>query len=269
MYAFIHIPKTAGSCLRHMLRRSFGPAHLDIKAPLAKRASHDWIAPDDLRRARRVYPNLAGICGHRVTCLTGLHEAEPDLRYFTFLREPLARFVSHFHHACRRQPEPPVPSDFLAFCDDPHQRNVQCRWLGGEPDADPALDHLTRHISFVGLTERFDLSVILFRDWLGRDDFEAVYQPRNRRPNRLPFDPLADPTLRAAAEDANAADLVLYDRVSNDLFPAQVRACGRDPEPEVQAMQERNRALTSWREPLAGRLKRNWVYKPLLHLGLA
>jgi hypothetical protein len=48
MYAFVHIEKTAGSCLNTILRRSFGMRHCDIRLPLAKRRSETCAALPDI-----------------------------------------------------------------------------------------------------------------------------------------------------------------------------------------------------------------------------
>ncbi len=269
MYAFIHIPKTAGSTFRHILRLSFGPRHCDIKAPMAKRASHDWINASDLRRSRTVYPLLEGVAGHRVTCFAGMQSREPGVRFVTFLRDPHKRFLSHFQHKLRGRNVPGTREDFLAFCADPHQRNVQTRWIGGSEDASAAIDALDRSRVFVGLTEDFDTSLVLFRAWLGHPRLNIHYAPRNRAPNPAPLDVLADPELAAAMEEANRADLQLYRHAVEIVFPRQKAAYPGDLARDLAKFRELNRGYVDHREPTWARFKRNYFYKPLLHLGLA
>ena len=269
MYAFIHIPKTAGSTFRHILRLSFGPRHCDIKAPMGKRASHGWIDAADLRRSRHVYPLLDGVAGHRVTCFAGMQSGEPRVRFVTFLRDPHKRLLSHFQHQQRGRSPPSTREDFLAFCADPHQRNVQTRWIGGSEDADAAIDALDRSRVFVGLTEDFDTSLVLFRAWLGHPRLNIHYAPRNRAPNPATLDVRADPELVAAMEEANRADLQLYRHAVDTVFPRQKAAYPGDLERDLAKFRELNRGYVDRREPTWARFKRNYFYKPLLHLGLA
>ncbi len=269
MYAFIHIPKTGGSTFRHMLRCSFGAQHLDIKAPLSKRESHGWITGDDLKRAMRVYPRLQGICGHRVTCFSGLEEAAPNIRYFTFVREPVARMVSHFQHHQRSKTSEDVRGDFLRFCEDPHQRNVLCRWIGGRESSQTAIELLDSRVGFVGQTEDFEVSVLLFQRWLNLPALQIPHAPRNVRPNKLSFDLLEDEELAAAARDANAEDLILHQEITERIYPAQIEAYGPGLEDDLRQLQLDNQAYRDPGEPVMARLKRNWLYKPLLHLRLA
>lgn len=252
-----------------MLRQSYGARHLDIKAPLQKRKDHDWIDAEDVRRARRIYPRLQGICGHRVTSFCGLEDAAPDVRYFTFVRKPLDRFVSHFHHFHRDTDRTVNRDNFLEFCADPHQRNVQCRWIGGRESSDDAARELEQRIGFVGLTEEFETSVILFERWMNCPGFQARYRPRNLKPNRLPFDPLQDTECVEAARDANAGDIELYEAVTADVFPRQMDEYGYRLEAAGEQLRARNNTFRDPGEPVWARAKRNWMYKPLLHLGWA
>ncbi len=269
MYAFIHIPKTAGSTFRHILRLSFGPRHCDIKAPMGKRASHGWIDAADLRRSRRVYPWLDGVAGHRVTCFAGLQNGAPGVRFVTFLRDPHKRFLSHFQHHQRGRGTPSTREDFLAFCADPRWRNVQTRWIGGSEDPATALAAIDRNRVFVGLTEDFDTSLVLFRAWLGHPRLNIHYAPRNRAPNPATLDARADPELAAALEEANRSDVLLYRHAVDKVFPRQVAAYRGDLARDVARFRELNRGHVDRREPAWARLKRNYFYKPLLHLGLA
>jgi hypothetical protein len=267
MYAFIHIPKTGGSTLRHMLRQSFGGRHLDIKVPSRQRTAQVQVSDVDMRRARRVYPRLEGICGHRVNCFSGLEKTEPMIRFFTFVREPVARFISHFHHHQRLKPTGVTREDFLEFCADPHQRNVQCRWLGGTDAAERSMEMLRLHIGFVGLTGDFDASVLLFNRWLNHPDFRMAHAPRNIQPNRPAFDMVGDEELMAAAREANAEDLIVYRKIVDEIYPAQIASYGPGLETDLQKLRQDNQSYRDEGESTWARFKRNVLYKPLLHLG--
>lgn len=266
MYGFIHIPKTAGSTVRRVLRREYGSRHCDIKVPKRKRGGHRWADAEDLALARRLYPRLAGICGHRVTTFSGLQEAEPSLRFFTFLREPTSRFISNFYHVRRGDPAGSTIEHLRAFCREPGRRNVMTRWLAGRDDPDEAIRVLQRDLGFVGLTESFAESMVLFARWWGDPGFSPAYKIVNRRPGPEPL-PIRDcPERLALVEEANRADQKVYAYVVDDWFPRCRAAYDGDLEEDVKQLHHACLALPPYRESLWPKVKRNGLYKPLLHV---
>jgi hypothetical protein len=266
MYAFIHIPKTAGTTMRTLLRRSFGARHLDIRPPMYKRMSKEWLSAEDLKKARRVYPFLEGICGHRVTPFNGLEKRHPEIRYFTILRDPLRRFVSDFLGSHRKQSEHISKKDLQRFCADPEERNVQTRWLCGKEDPVAAIRIMKEKVGFVGLTEQFDKSFVMFRAWLGNDKLQNGYLRKNTGKIKLTWPILEDPELRAWVEEANTADIEVYRYATETFFPAQVKAYGPGLEQDVEDLRLRNATFSEFSEPIWGVFKRNCIYKPLRHL---
>ena len=101
MYAFAHIDKTGGRTVRAILRNSLGTGHCEIRTPYARRLPDPndrtvYVTGDDLRKVRRIYRGLRGVAGHNVKPYSDLDAACPDIRYFTWLRDPVARYLSHF-----------------------------------------------------------------------------------------------------------------------------------------------------------------------------
>ncbi len=253
--------------MRYQLRTCFGARHLDIKLPRRKRAGHAWVGPEDLRKALRVYSKPAGICGHRVTPHAGLDETVPGIRYFTWLREPLCRFISNFAHIRREDLEGTTYRHLEAFCAEPIRRNVLCRWLGGSEDPAPAIENLKKRVGFIGLQERYDLSLILFERWLNDPAFNPCYQLKN--PSRgLPDLPmLEDAGMRAMIEEANRGDCEVYYYAVEHLFPGQINAFTGDLDEAVLQLRRRNGTFRFPAEPVWAKIKRNAIYKPLMGLG--
>ncbi len=266
MYAFIHIPKTAGTTLRFLFRQAFGARHCDVRMPFHRRQDHPWLECGDLRLVKATYPRLSGISGHRVCCFTDLDNCLSDLRYFTVLRDPLKRFVSNFHHEYRGRIEECTPEALQAYAADPAQRNIQTRWLCGEEDAEKAIQVLESKIGMVGLTERFDESLLLLKHWLNAPEFEINYMSRNLSPARAPLPYFDDPQLLKIIEQANEQDVAVYRHVVDELFPRQIKAYGPDFEADLKRFHEQQRDFVPGKEPLWGNVKRNYIYKPLLHL---
>lgn len=121
----------------------------------------------------------------------------------------------------------------------------------------------------MGQTEDFEISVLLFQRWLNLPALQVPHARRNVRPNELKIDLLEDEELAAAARDANAEDLRLHRDITERIYPAQIKAYGPGLDDDLRQLQLDNQAYRDPGEPVLARLKRNWLYKPLLHLGLA
>jgi hypothetical protein len=276
MYAFVHIEKTAGSCLNTILRRSFGSRHCDIRLPLLKRRfdfrdRKACVDAADLRRVRHLYRNLRGIAGHNVKPHADLHEACPEIQFFTILREPSRRFRSHFLN----RGDGNLREDFDRWLATDWVHNWQTKMIAGESNAQKAIDLLCTRFGFVGLTEKFDESLVLLGGWLQ----EATFCPEYRRVNRLsdkrrPRDFARNQTdmsyldsdvMRARICEANSEDYKVYEFVTATMYPAQLAAYSGNLAADVETLQQKNQADHPLAEPLWGSFLRNYVYKPLLH----
>jgi len=276
MYAFVHIEKTGGTTINQILRRSFGTRHCDVRLPLAKRGHEDFdhrtpIDAADLRRVQRVYRQLKCIGGHNVKAYSALAAACPDIEFFTVLRDPAARFRSHFLNRADGH----TPAHFDRWGSAAWVQNWQTKMIAGEPNGEKAIELLAARFGFVGLTERFDESLVLLGSWMGEPSFRAEYRRQNQlRDKQRPRDVarqqidmsyLDSDSARARIAEANAEDQKVYDFVTQTIYPRQVTAHPGNLASDVDALRQRNRAIEKFREPLPSSLFRNYVYKPLLH----
>lgn len=213
---FLHLPKSGGTTLRHVLERQFPPDRSLAAYPTPE--SHA-----DTRRGRRtIPPALRGltpearsrfrlVSGH---FSYGLHElfAGP-CRYLTFLREPVERVVSLYYHA-RSHPDHAMHSlihdEGLSLADLLREDlnaleydNAQTREVFGleleEPfrravaqDADgvlrQAVRHLDEHFDAVGVMEAFDASLLVAARRFGWRDVHYTVRNVTSRPSRRPED---------------------------------------------------------------------------------
>ena len=97
MLVFIHLNKTGGSTVNHILRSSYGTGHCSVQP-----WHSEWKGPPfsnaDLQRLRKLYPNLKSISGHRVVGYENLEVNGEELKYFTVMRDPLKASASSFQH---------------------------------------------------------------------------------------------------------------------------------------------------------------------------
>lgn len=278
MYAFMHIEKTAGSTMTTILRRSFGTRHCDIRLPMAKRLRRNLdrkpcVDRDDLERVQRLYPNLRGIAGHSVKPYEELGEMSPEIRFFTFLRDPAKRFMSHFLNRARIY----TREAFDEWVSSAWTQNWQTKVIAGVPDANKAIEIIGERIGFVGLTERFDESLVLLGQWIAEPGFSGEYRrvnqlqekrrPRDIERERTDTSYLKTEYAHRRIAEANAEDQKVYDFVATTIYPQQVAAYQGDLQSDLRTLQERNRECGRLVEPLWPAFYRNCVYKPLLRFG--
>ena len=239
---FVHVPKTAGQTLNAILARQY-----DQTATVIVEDRSDLQA-SFLRTARRRPVSL--MRGHLPY---GIHEALGiDVVYITMLREPVARVVSTYryikrtpHHRLHEvvRAERMTLSRFVqSDIDREEVVDGQTRLLSGILDRDPdeemlakAIDNLDR-IAVVGLTERFDQSVLLMRRQLGWRF--PLYIRKNVAP-ALSTDAL-DPRDRALIEQQNRLDMRLY-RAAEALLDGRIISAGTSFQVQLVAFRALNR----------------------------
>ncbi len=269
LLAFVHIAKTGGETVETLLRSAHGPRHCDARYvpprgeggdPFAVRHVVPKYGPAQFRRALRLHPGLRSIGGHPVTLWSELETVRPDVRYFCLVREPLARDVSHylFH---RRHDRPCLDWERWLEWDVPW--NHQAKMLSPDGRADDALARVARLRPFIGLTERFDESLVILRR-LFAPGLNIAYVRRNTAPDREPARAmLADPATRAALQARNGEDRAIYDHVANELYPAWRREYGPTLERDVEEFRRERERLYDRRRALLNRLWDRGVYGPL------
>jgi hypothetical protein len=280
VYAFVHIEKTAGRTVRAVLLRSFGAGHCEIRTPYARREPETddrrvCVTAADLHKVRRIYRGLSGIAGHNVKPYSDLERECPGIRYFTWLRDPVKRYLSHFKNRSRAYSR----EDFERWADAAWTHDWQTKMIAGEASAQKAIDLLAERVGFVGLTETFDESLLQLGQWLDEPRFKPEYQPvnqllgkqraRDAAREQADLSYLELPEVRDRLRTINSLDQQVYDFAVREYCARQQREYRGDIAADVAALRERNRQITDWDEPVSSRLLRNWVYKPALVLRLA
>jgi hypothetical protein len=262
MLVFVHINKTAGSTVRYILRSSYGARHCDVEPWDGGR--DEPFSTEDLKRLRRIYPRLTSIAGHRVTGHTELRERGNEFAYFTFLRDPLKLCASRFqYHIDHRKKTDLV---FEEWIQQDWLRNAQTQRIAGTQNVDDAIRVIREREMFVGLTERFDESMILLRA-LRASDLDIGYSPVNvAKKSSIASTLLADERSRDALIEANAADLALYDYVTRELYPGFERDFGDGLADAVVEYRRDRRQSFNRRNLTVSRMKRHGLYRPLLRL---
>ena len=254
---FLHIGKTAGSTMRQVLRRQFPSSEIMLvrsptRDPKRLRREDTLAYFAGLPEAERARPRL--ILGHTIF---GLHEFVPrPSTYITLLRDPLSLVVSQYGYV-RRTPGHWLHETALRLSLEEYVQsglslemdNSQTRAISGDVSTEfgrcsrEMLEAATRHIdqsfTLVGLTERFDESLVLLGKAFGwsRLAYMRVNVAPSRQRKALPSE-TTDMIRRQ-----NVLDQELYDRT-------------------VEAFQRSAEAYPAFDHDLRRLRRRNLVYRP-------
>lgn len=237
---FLHIGKTAGSTMRTVIHRNVpaskrllvrSPQRLDTLRP-RREATLDVIAaiPEELRRQARL------IEGHLIY---GVHRLIPGpSTYLTLLRDPVNLVVSQYRYVLRTPghrlhdlvtSRDMTLEEYIKRGVSLETDNSQTRAISGDVTTpygectdrmlEEAKRNIERRFSVVGLTERFDETLILLRAAFGWR--KLCYTPVKVSPDRdrRPEVPAAT---RSVIGEQNRFDLELY-AFALDRFDEAVR----------------------------------------------
>jgi hypothetical protein len=231
---FLHIGKTAGTTMRQVLRRNFRSSDIMVVRvrgrPREETLERFGVLPEEVRARPRL------IMGHTVF---GLHELVPrPSTYISMIRGPRSLVVSqyrfvlrtpgHRHHqlvtSARMSIEEYIRSGISMEMD-----NSQTRAIAGDRAtpygecSDEMLERAKRNVeedfAVVGLTERFDESLILLQKAFGWSRLQ--YVRANVSPNRDPVE-LTESVL-SLIDEHNRLDNELYRFVAERFEEAVAR----------------------------------------------
>lgn len=258
----VHISKTAGSTLNHILRSSFGARHCPVE-PWGTRWGAESFTVEDLRKLRRLYPNLKSIAGHRVFGYEDLEDGGIPTAYFALVRDPIKACASRFQHKVQRSGKD--FTEFESWISNDWARNRHVRALAGTDSATDAIRMINDRGIFVGLTERFDQSILMLQR-LVAPDLDVSYQRVNvASETTISQQLLSSDHYRAMIEEAQSADVELYRHVKDELWPKYRQAYGENLEEDEQLFAA-DRGDFNKVNIARSRIKAYAIYKPALVL---
>ena len=81
------------------------PAYLSLKPwYFWSNEPNNYLSSSELKRIIKLYPFLSGIGGHTTRTYANYEDVvDKNIKYFTFLRDPIARYMSHFNHQVNKK----------------------------------------------------------------------------------------------------------------------------------------------------------------------
>ncbi len=244
MLAFIHVAKTGGKTVNMLLRSSFGAAYaraLPWTGITPNDQTKEFVVPkygiDEFRRLRRLCPFMRCVGGHAITLWSGLHEIQPT-RYFAMMREPLRRGASHYQFHARTDR---APLSWEQWVNWPVHQNHQVRMFARDGNPEAAIRAIERHEVFVGLTERYDESLLILERVVAPELNIAYRRLNTASDNTITDQLLEDPARRESLRGMYSQEIPLYEYVVNDLFPRFQREYGPNLARDVEEFRRRRR----------------------------
>lgn len=198
LYLFVHIPKTAGTSFRGALEKN-----ANVVRDYGEGQEHTSKVVEELIYTQcdkfALKASLAEedtwLCGH-MHLNKYLALAAPQ-NIVTFLREPIARVISHFNHELRWGKNTDVTLE--EFLKSHRARNSQHRFLQGLPIS---------LIGFVGITEQYSDSLTLLHDEMSLKVEEVKFNENTQKVSSLDD---FDPALLSFIREQNGLDQQLYE----------------------------------------------------------
>ena len=238
MLCFVHIEKAAGTTLHHILSQNF-KSYMRLSPFFWPSEEQDVTTASELKGLLRFFPFTSSFGGHCVRSFLGYGDTlGASIDYITFVREPHARFRSHFLH---QREHMGIPWSLDRFLAEPRFHNIMTRKICGQNDVAAAKQALADY-AFVGLLEKFDESMILLRKAISwRQSLRVNYSRENVAPKERYQNWSEQFAARQSQiEEVNALDMELYRFVKEELYPKQVASFSGDLEAEVAELRRQN-----------------------------
>jgi hypothetical protein len=247
----LHIQKTGGTSFRSILEQNFGCSNCH-----SNQTRRDLFSLEDFEFAKRIFPHLRSIGGHNL--VDPLRFTAPDPFYATFLREPVARVISHYQDTVLRGTNKMNFEESLQKHS--HLNNWQVKLMAGEEDLDKAKRFLER-CSFIGLTDRFDLSLQVL-ERLAPCKLDLRYKRLIvAKDKKLQQSLQNDERMVKLAREHNKLDTELYQFAVNEVFPKLCQKAGINPADKVTSYESSTNDL--WLRFQLGRWYNRLVFRQL------
>ena len=217
-----------------------------------------------LKKDLFIYPNAKLLVGHSLKAYVDFQEFQSQLEWFTFLRDPIKRYLSHYIHQ-QTSNNDMHKMDIHRWSKRFRRQNLMVRMIAGEESLSKAIEDLESKFKFVGLTEYFNDSMLMLKTKFKWDYFDPRLNELKMtgRNNDIKAEIIGNyHKYEDCLYENNNLDIELYEYVVNYLWPKQVdslMATSTDESSYLPKTQHK-RNISSMK------LKRNLLYRPYVFL---
>ncbi len=264
MLAYTHIPKTAGSTLTDILIKQYGAKLISIIPRNGKIYTYSNLKAD-----LKIYKNPSCIAGHNLKPFVDFKEYNDSMQWFTFLRDPVKTFISLYIHQFTGE-DAKYKLEFSDWMTKFNRKNRMVNWIAGENNLEKAKEIIQTKIKFIGITEKFDESLILFKEKFNIRSISYVSKMKTRD-LALKNQIISNITrFQDQIMSNNDLDFELYQYALNKIFPRQIEDIGHDNFLRLLEMKQNtlsNKDVNAEKlNKVKFRVKRNLVYKPFVFI---
>ncbi len=181
--------------------------------------------------ARRVFPGISCLTGHS---LIAPYELAIERPFFaTILRDPVDRVISHYQaNVLNGKASGNFQKDFQ---NNPYLQNFQVSKITGSPDdLDRAIKFVDQECQFVGLTEKFEVSLNALKRLFYREMDTRYFRKNVSSSNRISVKLKSDTEVVNLIRKYNSNDIALYQHVKEYVFPAMCEKAGVNPDQKIE-----------------------------------
>jgi hypothetical protein len=216
--------KTAGTTLNYIFRNSYRYNYVGV---------NNYFTPKRLKKLLNFNKNIKVISGHSLRSTDRYESVHNSIKYITFFRNPIDRYLSHYHHSkIHNQENVSLEERLQNIGENDYQtkfilgaKNIQERsFKAGPKELEKAKDIIRHDYSFIGLVEKFDESLVLLQKLLNIEKLDIRYQKKNVNKKKECEDYYC---LKNNITEANKIDIELYDFINSEIFCNQINNYGK------------------------------------------
>lgn len=235
---FIHIEKAGGITLHNLFHRQY----FGYVSPHAhKRFGNPWTAGHVALLQQLLPFKMTGIGGHRMRAFLDYESVvQKPVFYFTMMRDPIARYLSHLNWQKNLMN---MGWTIESFTEEPYNDNWQAYRIAGERNLDKAKDIMTKKFGLIGMVEKYDETMLLLKAAMGDPDADFRYEEANIKHyngQAYRFDQLSA-AMQEKVIANNAIDIELYRFLKEELYPQYISRYAGDIRADLAAYQSANR----------------------------
>jgi len=223
---FSHMMKTAGSSLLKNFIYYYGVELLYINrgSRIGDNKYNLEYLKKDLKKKKGKEKIIAGHC-FRPHMNMDLQNY--NLRWFTFLRNPKNRYLSHYFHTRyfltnnfnKGSFKNMKNKNIVEWEKISGNSNYQCKFIAGEPNSQKAIDILEKKFEWVGITKEFDQGINSLKTHFQIEDLDYTTNLTNASLAKKEEKTAVMTQYADFIQDMNKEDEILYKYVKDNIWP--------------------------------------------------